>query len=237
MPEWALFFEVSNGTGGNVLRYADAVAMNMFPSRGLAVHGFEIKVSRSDWLHELKQPLKSEPVQKYCDFWWVVTCKDVVKPGELPVTWGHIEYRGSKLFTVDKAPKLEAQAMNRGFAAALIRRAGELDAGQRRALVARETSRLEAEYRERIDKVRTTAGTELLALRKSVDEFEKASGIKISKYDGERIGHAVLKLFDGYDLLPSRLQSIHNLASALAKDTAAAIEELKPAGEVEGSTV
>ena len=33
-------------------RYADAIAMNLWPSRGLAVHGFEIKISRGDWQRE-----------------------------------------------------------------------------------------------------------------------------------------------------------------------------------------
>ena len=43
-PEWAIMFEVANGTGAAQRRYADAIAMNLFPSRGLCVHGFEVKV-------------------------------------------------------------------------------------------------------------------------------------------------------------------------------------------------
>ena len=53
-------------------RYADAVAMNLFPSRGLALHGFEIKVSKSDFKSEIENPEKSVPVQQYCDHWWIV---------------------------------------------------------------------------------------------------------------------------------------------------------------------
>jgi hypothetical protein len=64
-PEWATFFEVANSTGGGAVRSADAVAMSLYPSRGLRLHGFEIKVSRSDWLHELKQPDKSVAVQRF----------------------------------------------------------------------------------------------------------------------------------------------------------------------------
>lgn len=41
-PEWAIFFEVGDGTGSAQRRWADAVAMNMYPSRGL-----EIQVSKS----------------------------------------------------------------------------------------------------------------------------------------------------------------------------------------------
>lgn len=83
-PEWALMFEVGDGTGVNQRRWADAVAMNLWPSRGMEVNGFEIKVSRSDWQRELKNPAKAESVQQYCDRWWIVTAPGIVKDGELP---------------------------------------------------------------------------------------------------------------------------------------------------------
>ena len=55
-PEaWALCFEVGDATGGGHTRWADAVAMSLWPSRGLHLHGFEIKASRSDWVKELKR--------------------------------------------------------------------------------------------------------------------------------------------------------------------------------------
>lgn len=66
-PEWSLFFEVGNGTGGNCRRHADALAMNMYPSRGLSIIGFEIKVSRGDLSRELKNPDKAEAIKIYQD--------------------------------------------------------------------------------------------------------------------------------------------------------------------------
>jgi hypothetical protein len=71
-PEWAIFFEVANGLGVSDRRYADAVAMSLFPSRGLDVHGFEVKTARGDWLRELKNPKKADVIASYCDFWWLV---------------------------------------------------------------------------------------------------------------------------------------------------------------------
>lgn len=67
-PEWALFFEVGNATGFNARRHADAVAMNMYPSRGLVLHGFEFKASKSDWKRELANPQKAEEIAQYCDY-------------------------------------------------------------------------------------------------------------------------------------------------------------------------
>lgn len=227
-PEWAIFFEVANATGGGKVRYADAVAMNLFPSRGLALHGFEIKVSRSDWLNELKQPTKSEPVQKYCDFWWIVTPKDIVKADELPPTWGLMEYKGSKLFSVRPAPKLAAEPMTRAFAACMIRRAGELDEGQRQAALAHEKDLLQRQFDEHLERSKRDYGHNWLELKKQVDAFQAASGIDINHYGGERVGEAVKDLFLGWNKLPQRLERMRVDLAGATKQVSAALAELQP---------
>ncbi|QNJ56375.1 hypothetical protein KNV19_gp61 [Gordonia phage Portcullis] len=73
------------------LRTADALAIDTWMSKGMELHGFEVKCSRSDWLTELKQPEKSEAFRRICDRWWLVTSDpSIVKPGELPDGWGHM---------------------------------------------------------------------------------------------------------------------------------------------------
>lgn len=124
-PEWACMLEVAPNTGGGT-RYADAVAVNLWSSRGHAVIGMEIKVSRSDWLRELKKPEKAETsVYRFCDKWYLVAPKGVVKDGELPQTWGLLELRASGLVEVVAAPKLEPVPVSKGFFASLIRRSFE----------------------------------------------------------------------------------------------------------------
>ena len=50
-PEWAFLVQVKNGVGWTRKdRTADALAMSLWPSRGLELHGFELKSRRSDWL-------------------------------------------------------------------------------------------------------------------------------------------------------------------------------------------
>ncbi len=88
--EWALMEEVAPRTGGGT-RYADGIAVNLWKSRGYAVHGFEIKVSRADWMRELKNPAKADELFGYCDHWWVVAAPGIVKPEELPAGWGLME--------------------------------------------------------------------------------------------------------------------------------------------------
>jgi hypothetical protein len=93
----------------------------------LELHGFEIKVSRSDWLHEKRKPDKAETIYNYCDRWYlVVSDKSIVKEGELPPTWGLLAVEDKSLVEVVKAPKIEnPKPMDRYFLAALLKRAAE----------------------------------------------------------------------------------------------------------------
>jgi hypothetical protein len=68
--------------------------MNLYPSRGLEINGFEVTASRQDWIKELKSPEKSAPVQRFCDRRWIVAPAGIIQPGELPPTWGQFENGG-----------------------------------------------------------------------------------------------------------------------------------------------
>jgi len=122
-PEWCLGFEVGNGTGGNCTRHADAVALNMYPSRGNELRGFEIKISRSDLKHELDNGAKAEAVCKFCDTWFLVVPKGLTKDMQIPLPWGIIEYNveSGSLRIKKQAEKLEKTSITMNFVAALLR--------------------------------------------------------------------------------------------------------------------
>lgn len=120
---WALFEEVRNAAGFGATRSADAVAMSLWPSRGLHIHGIEIKSSRSDWMSELKNPDKSEPIMKYCDFWWLVADKNVAMESEIPKTWGFMVAHGNGLRVIKDAPKLKPKPLDCSFVAVLLKNA------------------------------------------------------------------------------------------------------------------
>lgn len=124
---WALLEEVRNSTGySRVSRSADAIAMSLWPSRGLELHGVEIKSSRNDWLRELKEPEKAEPIARYCHRWWVaVADRELVRDGELPPAWGLMALEGKKLVTVVEAPLRAVEPVGLPFLAALLRAASE----------------------------------------------------------------------------------------------------------------
>lgn len=190
--EWALMFEVRNDAGFNASRSADAVAMSLWPSRGLELHGIEIKVSRNDWRNERKKPEKAEAVASFCDRWWIAAPVDVVPLDEVPLAWGLMEYDGDKWFVRKEASVTEALPMTRGFLAALLRRAGDTDAAEIGALVAAQIKTEKAKIDERVArevKYKTERADRLI---KDVEAFEAASGLQIAGWTGGKsLGDAV----------------------------------------------
>lgn len=115
---------VRSHAGFDARRTADFIAMDLWPSKGLALHGHEVKVSRSDWLTELKQPEKAAEFTPYMNHWWlVVSDRTIVREGELPDSWGLMAPRGGQLAVVKPAPKLVAEPMPRTMLASLLRAA------------------------------------------------------------------------------------------------------------------
>jgi hypothetical protein len=194
--EWAFFAELRGGTGWTRESRADALAFNLWPSRGLELHGFEVKVSRGDWRRELANPAKAEEISRFCDRWWVVTSTDaLVFPGELPPTWGWMVPHGSGLRVKVEAPKLEAKPLDRAFIAALMRRATSGDASEERvrAAVTEAQKRWESDGRKQAKRAASNAETELALLQKQVRLFEEGSGVKIDSWSShpKQIGEAV----------------------------------------------
>lgn len=236
-PEWAIFFEVGDATGAQHRRWADAVAMNLYPSRGLEIQGFEVKVSRSDWTKELKTPDKSAPVQQYCDRWWIVTPAGIIKDGELPPTWGHYEVsEGGKIRQVVAAPKLESIPVSRAFVASMMRRASGADEDTVNAMVHKKVQEAREYDRKHIDREIESRTREHEELQKRVREFEEASGLTISNRwsGGKDLGKAVkLVLAAGVGQTYGGIQGIRNTVVSTLKELDKALSAF---GEVPGET-
>lgn len=130
--EYAIMWEVANATGASARRYADAVIMSLWPSRGLELHGVEIKISRADWKREAADPAKAEAVAGFCDRWWIHTPPGIVDDlSALPPAWGLREYDGRQWTTIREAAKNDPRPIDRPFLAALLRRAD----GSMRAMI------------------------------------------------------------------------------------------------------
>lgn len=121
---WVRAEHVRSHLGHSSQRVADFIAADKYPGypygSALALHGHEVKVSRSDWLTELRDPTKSHTFSRYMHHWWlVVSDASIVKPGELPEGWGLMVKSGSVLRAKVKAPRLTPEPIPTDFAICL----------------------------------------------------------------------------------------------------------------------
>lgn len=127
-PEWAMAFEVQCDTPDG-LRFADAVAINTRKSSSMPVLGFELKVSRADLLHELKQPGKSQPASSVCDYWYLVVGHErIVKDLPIPPAWGILVADDDGIRTLQPASRNPRHDVDRSLVASVMRRLLNQDA-------------------------------------------------------------------------------------------------------------
>lgn len=182
-PGFITLQEVRDATGFDDIRTADAVAIGMYRSRGKLIHGFEIKVSRTDWQKELAQPSKAESIMRYCHHWsLVVPVENMVHPGELPPTWGMFVPGKNRLKAVVPPPMLEPLPMNMTMLTALLYAVSKVSKGQDEKALreAREEGykgglRSSGDHAEKLSR-----------LEERVRAFEKASGLSI-EYTGDKL--------------------------------------------------
>lgn len=233
-PSWAFLSHVPDSTGG-ARRTADAVAMGLWRSRGMEVHGYEVKTDRRDWLRELKNPEKADLIAGYCNHFDVVAPPGVVKDGELPPTWGLLEVRehspkakGSHfLKRIVTGRAIDPKPLDRLFVAAVLRvavsqltsekeiaevRTVGYDDGFRNGQLAvnGDTERWKAEAED---------------LQKMIDAYERASGVYLQYRDPKRVGDAVRIVEDGGETQRLALDNARRALSGVLVDLERAIAE------------
>jgi hypothetical protein len=160
--------------------------VNLYPSRGLAMNGIELKRHRGDWLNELKNPKKAENIFQYCDYFWLLTTDDkVAKIEEIPKSWGWLCIKGDRVFTKKPAPILKPKPISRSFMCAMLKRATDKSGYVHRDSI---KSEIEQAKKYAIDDsemrvIRLT--NELNEIKKNVGEFEKASGVYLHRLESE----------------------------------------------------
>lgn len=199
-PEWAIMWEVGEGTGSRSGRFADAVMMSLWPSRGLELHGVEIKVSRSDWKREAADPSKAEAVARYCDRWWIHTAPGVVDDlSDLPPAWGLREFDGKSWKTVREAEKTSSEAVTRTFLAALLRRADNMmdmmiaeATKEARERAYEEGERIRNSWDQRLKEAVDKRTKSISEQAENVRIFERSFGKAVSSWDTDysKIGKA-----------------------------------------------
>lgn len=192
---WAVFDEVRNKTGYDrgPARYCDTVAISLWPSDGLEIHGYEIKTSRADFLNEIRDPDKSEPFRRHLDRWWVVvSSQKVAAAPDMPDDWGLLRPRGGRLVVSKGARSLSPEPMPRAMLASILRAAQSASPGPKALEAARK-----AGYDEGVEMAEDRSKwmykgeiSRIEGVEKAVADFEAASGVRIGRWRGEKMGRA-----------------------------------------------
>lgn len=101
-------------------RRADFVTMRMWGGQFQPL-GFEVKVSRSDFLHELQRPEKREAMENYCSQCYFVAPPKVLTAQELPKGWGWLELQATGL-RMRQAAQQSRKPANPYFLGAMMKR-------------------------------------------------------------------------------------------------------------------
>lgn len=207
--EYVLIPQVRNSTGfSSRTRTADALAISLWPSRGVHVEGFEFKDSRSDWQRELADPAKSEEIGRFCFKWWIVASSiTIVADDEVPSGWGLLVIKNGKLCMKKAAPPRETEKPTWPFVASVIRAARdrimpEVEVEKRIAgALKQKDEELQARIDASVERATKRLREELEQHKAIVAGFEKHSGIAMSRWTGDgelqRIGSAIKAIVRG----------------------------------------
>lgn len=239
--EWAFVPGLRNGTGYSraTTRTADLVVMNLWPSRGMALHGFEIKVSRSDWVREMGAPAKAEDIAQYCDFWWLAVASDkIVQPGELPDGWGLLvaTTRAGKvtLRAAVEPRRLDAKHLDRLMIAAVVRNLAEGTIArasiESEILAAQERGR--EQVKSKLDYERDRLTRDADELRARIAAFEKESGVSIDRWNAGPVAAAVKAVMEMHSSgnLARELMQRRDSYQRVAEKLAEAIDVVEKSG-------
>ena len=189
-------FEVADGTGSHASRWADAVSMELWPSNDYKIVGYEIKVSRSDWLSELKQPDKSQAISQFCDQWYLVAPKDVLGIDELPKGWGWMQATKNILRVKIRAPQRDSSPPDKSFMASFLRKAvakytdKSMLNEMRIRISDQQKKHWESYFKSQLERFEETADEH----KKMIADFQKRSGINIYNWTYKKTADAIKAL-------------------------------------------
>ncbi len=105
-----LLFEMRSNTGYSIgePQRIDAYHMEEIPTKMLRKTAYEIKVSRSDFLSEIRNPIKRRYALRVSNLFYFVTPPGVAKVDEIPQECGLVEVSGGEWKVVVPAPWREA---------------------------------------------------------------------------------------------------------------------------------
>lgn len=230
-PAHSVLEQVRSCTGyAKEIRTCDAMAMSLWPGRGIWLAGFEIKVSRSDWLKELSEPSKADGFQSLCHRWYLLTSDDkVAQIDEIPETWGWMVQQNGTLRTLKESKYNPNPQLDHYFLASVFRNVteGYISAKKHQELMSKQ-----------YDEGFKSGMREHNELLEKIREFEQISGVEIvskeSYIEGrivwnyEEIGQAVKMVLDSKHLhIKRQLEEFKEDVGRILEQTNKALEGIQ----------
>lgn len=227
--QYALLFDVPDTVSLAQKRRIDAVAFGLWASGGQEIQGFELKISRSDWLRELKQVDKADPFIELCDRFWLVTADSkIAKLEEIPACWGWLSATKAGLRVQRPAQKLPGcgGAVPRGFLLGVMRKLQDdlLQSPDVQAVIDERVKLVQQRQDANIQYVTNNLRRERDEAVKVVKDFQEKSGIDLLHWRWGDVASIVSGLRDlggwgdGLNRVPKLLEDQENaLATALEK--------------------
>lgn len=212
--------QVRDAVGARANRTADALMIQTWPSRELAITGVEYKRSRNDWRRELRNGQKAESVAAYCHYWLILAPKGIVPLEEVPAGWGLYEFDDrDRLFRVKGPPRQETvKPIDLSFMASILRAAERVNRSE--AVLQADRAQLREEFNKRIGERVTEQTREHKRLVEKVMVFEEASGIQLRNGWGhDRLGKGLREYLKDPDQFATRLrrqrEDLRHIADAI----------------------
>lgn len=187
-----------NGTWGTGSRRADALYAGFTSASGRILVGHELKVSRSDWRHELDQLDKADTWADACHAWYVVApSTDIVPPEELPDGWGLMlppkSSRGKRMRIEVKATVKKDFSPPWWAVRSFMARLDTLAHQKRLDEVQRIVRARDEDYRKDMEKMRgdRTLSIDQRQRLESLDALEKELGLEVTAWRDDITGGRV----------------------------------------------
>ncbi|MGL4241670.1 MAG: hypothetical protein ACRCTI_11210 [Beijerinckiaceae bacterium] len=215
-PQHITLFEVGDAVGGRARRFADAIGVYNWTTPSPHFVGFEIKISRGDWLRELRDPSKADAFLPYCKTWCLAAMPGVANKEELPPSWGLLELHGEKLVTKVRPPVLAPQSPPWPLIQMLIRRAHERRDGEVMSEASKMIARLRADIDRRVEDQVRHAIQQSDGIKHRAAAIKEETGLDLlhGYYNPKSIRHA-LGLIDALGRMDSARRSAEALIKAI----------------------
>lgn len=170
VSRWVTAEEVPVKTGGGNRRL-DFVAMECWESRGHALWGFEVKVSKADLGREIRDPSKHTCFFECLDYYSIAAPEEIVDVDTVPEAWGIVVVRNNEIRWRRMPQPLHGDRLleetPKSFAASFARRAVACSGGRDACRHAREQG-IEAGKKRAFEEAESKAKR----LQESIDAYE-----------------------------------------------------------------